>query len=216
MKIKHAVGLLAAIGLTSATSSLKAQPTNFTLYNFDTDQVSTTPYLATGGWGNWFGGVFQSVTWDASNDSSNNAASGALMLSLNFPGGNQYVLWDGAGPNYAPLDLGTWTNLSFDIRYDASSVIRTNTGAAGVNGSQGMGSLDYGYMRMGSRGPSFNQDWIYYFAIPATNGSGNPNTNWNHVSVDLRTVSQSFGDLSAGLVNLIFGMDAGAYGNGGL
>jgi hypothetical protein len=212
MKIKHAAGLLAAIAMTSST--VQAQLTNRVLYSFDTDQVTASPYNSA--WGNWFGSVFQGVTWDPANDSSNNAASGALMLSLNFPGGNQYVLWDGAGPNYAPLDLGTWTNLSFDIRYDASSVIRTNTGAAGVNGSQGVGSLDYGYMRMGSRGPSFNQDWIYYFAIPATNGSGNPNTNWNHVSVDLRTVSQSFGDLSAGLVNLIFGMDAGAYGNGGL
>src|SRR6185437_11475827 len=80
----------------------------------------------------------------------------------------------------------------------------------------GAGSLDYGYMRMGSRGPSFSQDWIYYFAISATNGAGLPNTNWNHVSVDLRQVAQNFGDLSAGLVNLIFGMDAGAYGNSGL
>ena len=211
MKIKHAAGLLVATALISASGSLQAQSTNLTLYSFDTDQVSTTPYNSA--WGNWFGSVYQGVTWDGSNDSSNNPASGSLELSLNFPGGNQYVLWDGASPNYAPLDLGTWTNLSFDIRYDASSVIRTNTSAAGQNGSLGVGSLDYGYMRMGSRGPSFSQDWIYYFAISATNGAGLPNTNWNHVSVDLRQVGQNFGDLSAGLVDLIFGMDAGAYGN---
>lgn len=211
MKIKHATGLLVTVALTAISGLLHAQPTNLTLYSFDTDQVSATPYNSS--WGNWFGSVFQGVSWDASNDSSNNPNSGALELLLNFPGGNQYVLWDGAGPNYAPLDLGTWTNLSFDIRYDGSSAIRTNTSGAGVNGSLGAGSLDYGYMRMGSRGPTFNQDWIYYFAISATNGAGLPNTNWNHISVDLRQVAQNFGDLSAGLVNLIFGMDAGAYGN---
>jgi len=208
MKIKYAAGLLAAMALT-ASSSLQAQITNRTLYNFDTDQVSSTPYGQS--WGNWFGSVFQGVSWDSSNDASNNPASGAMMVNLNFPGGNQYVMWDGAGPNYAPLDLNVWTNLSFDIRYDQTSAIRTNTG--GGNGSLGTNSLDFGYMRVGSRGPSFSQDWIYYFAISATNGAGDPNTNWNHVSVDLRTVTQSYSDLSAGLVNLIFGMDANAYGN---
>jgi len=212
MKIKHSIGLLTALALTLTAGSLKAQPTNRTLYNFDTDQVTASPYNSA--WGNWFGGVFQGVSWDPSNDSSNNAASGALQLQLNYPGGNQYVLWDGGSPNYAPLDLGTFTNLSFDIRYSENSAIRTNAGAG--NGSQGAGSLDFGYMRMGSRGPSFSQDWIYYFAIPATNGAGTPNTNWNHVNVDLRLVTQNYGDLSAGLVNLIFGMDAGAYGNGPL
>jgi len=212
MKIKHAAGLLVAIALASA-SSLQAQITNLTLYNFDTNQVTTSPYLNGGGWGNWFGGVFQSVTWDASNDASNNVASGALQLNLNFPGGDQYVLWDGASPNYAPLDLNTWTNISFDIRYDETSGIRTNTSPAGQNGSLGVGSLDFGYMRMGSRSPGFAQDWIYYFAISATNGAGQPNTNWTHISVDLRQVAQNFSDLSAGLVNLIFGIDGNAYGN---
>jgi hypothetical protein len=173
--------------------------------------VSTTPYNSA--WGNWFGGVFQGVSWDASNDSSNNPNSGSLQLLLNFPGGNQYVMWDGSTPNYAPLDLGTWTNLSFDIRYDASSTIRTNTSAAGANGSLGVGSLDFGYMRVGSRSPSFSQDWITYFTVSATNGAGLPNTNWTRISVDLRQVTQSYSDLSAGLVNLIFGIDAGAYGN---
>ena len=61
--------------------------------------------------------------------------------------------------------------------------------------------------------PSFNQDWIRYFAVSATNGAGLPNTNWNHINVDLRQVTQNFSDLSAGLVDIILGMDGGAYGN---
>ena len=214
MKTRHVGGLLGAIALTAAAFSLQAQPTNRMLYNFNTDQVTATPYNSA--WGNWFGGVYQGVLWDSTTDSSNNPNSGAMQVSLNFTGGNQFVLWDGGTPNYAPLDLGTWTNLSFDIRYDASSVIRTNTVGAGVNGSLGVGSLDFGYMRFGSRGPSYSQDWIYYFAVSATNGAGLPNTNWTRINVDLRQVAQNFGDLSAGLVNLLFGMDAGAYGNASL
>jgi hypothetical protein len=216
MKIKHAAGLLVAIALASA-SSLQAQITNRTLYNFDTDQVASSPYLNNGvGWGNWFGGVFAGVNWDASNDASNNPASGALQLHLTFPGGDQYVLRDegnNGAPSYGPVDLGTWTNLSFDIRYDETSTIRTNTSPAGQNGSLGVGSLDYGYMRWGSRSPSFAQDWIYYFAISATNGAGQPNTNWTHISIDLRQVAQNYSDLSGGLLDMLFGMDAGAYGN---
>jgi hypothetical protein len=68
-------------------------------------------------------------------------------------------------------------------------------------------------MRWGSRSPGFAQDWIYYFAISATNGAGQPNTNWTHISIDLRQVAQNFSDLSGGLVDMLFGMDAGSYGN---
>ncbi len=183
------------------------------LYNFDTNQVTSTPYGQA--WGNWFGSYYQSVAWDPITDASNNANSGSLLLTLNCTGNNQYVLNDGlTAPTYSPLSLDIWTNLSFDIRYDASSAIRTNTG--GGNGSLGAGSLDFGYMRIGSRGPSFSQDWIRYFAVSATNGAGLPNTNWNHIDVDLRQVKQNFGDLSAGLVDLIIGIDGANYGNASL
>lgn len=209
LKLKYAAGLLAFIALAMGTTSTHAQPTNLTLYNFDTDQVSATPYGTT--WGNWFGGIFVGVVWDSLTDANNNPSSGSMQLTLNCLGTDQYLLRDGDSPNYGPLSLGTWTNLSFDIRYDVSSAIRTNTG--GGNGSLGPGSLDFGYMRVGSRSPGFAQDWIRYFAISATNGVGLPNTNWTHINVDLRQVTQQFSDLSAGLVNTMFGMDNNAYGN---
>jgi hypothetical protein len=211
LKLKYAAGLLAFIALAMGSTSSQAQPTNLTLYNFDTDQVSATPYGTA--WGNWFGGIYGGTIWDASTDANNNPTSGSMQLTLNCLGSDQYVLRDGDSPNYGPLNLGTWTNLSFDIRYDVSSAIRTNTAAAGVNGSLGVGSLDFGYMRVGSRSPGFAQDWIRYFAISATNGAGQPNTNWTRINVDLRQVTQQFSDLSAGLVNTMFGMDNNAYGN---
>lgn len=214
MKIKRAAGLFAAMAFAAGSASLEAQSTNLMLYNFNTDQVTDTGYGTV--WGNWFGGMFGGVAWDGAIDASNNAGSGSLKLTLNAVGSDQYVLWDGATPSYSPLDLGTWTNLSFDIRYDASSAIRTNTTDAGMNGSLGPGSLDFGFMRVGSRGPSFSQDWIRYFAVSATNGAGLPNTDWTRVNVDLRQVTQNFSDLSAGLVDIIFGMDGGSYGNNSL
>jgi len=218
MKMKYVAGLLGALALTASSISLQAQyvgPTNLVLYNFDTDQVTTTPYGTS--WGNWFGGAFTSVFWDFNNDASNNPNSGSMMLQLNWPPGNQYVLNDGInpGPNYGPFNIqSVWTNLSFDMRYDVSSAIRTNAG--GGNGSLGAGTLDFGYMRVGSRSPGFAQDWFNYFAISATNGAGLPNTNWIHRNIDLRGVLSGFSDLSAGLINVMFGMDGGAYGNGGL
>jgi hypothetical protein len=215
MNMKYAAKLFAAIVLASGSASLQAQPTNLTLYNFDTDQVFDTGYGTA--WGNWFGGGYVTVAWDPANDANNNAASGSMMLQLNWPPGDQYVLNDGInpGPNWGPFNIQTiWTNLSFDMRYDASSAIRTNAG--GGNGSLGPGSLDFGYMRVGSRSPGFAQDWYNYFAVSATNGAGLPNTNWIHKDIDLRGVLSAFGDLSSGLVNIMFGMDGGAYGNAGL
>jgi hypothetical protein len=217
MKTKHAAALLATVALAISSVPLKAQVTNFTLYNFDTDQVSSTPYGTV--WGNWYGSDFVSVSWDPSNDASNNPSSGSMMLQLNLPPlGNQYVLNDGIfpAPNWGPFNIQTvWTNLSFDMRYDVSSAIRTNTTGAGVNGSLGVGSQDFGYMRVGSRDGSFNATWFNYFAISATNGAGLPNTNWIHKNIDISGVASSFATLSSGLIDMQFGMDGGggAYGN---
>lgn len=216
-----AAGLFAAIALAMGNISSPAQPTNLMLYNFDTDQVTATPYNTA--WGNWYGGYFQTAGWISVYDASNNPNSGCMYYELNCNGSDQYVLNDGINPapSYSPLDLTIWTNLSFDIRYDADNgipAIRTNTTAAGINGSLGPGSEDFGYMRVGSVGGTptaidYSADWYYYFAISATNGAGQLNTNWNHINVDLQRVSQNFSDLSSGLNDILIGMDGGAYGN---
>lgn len=219
MKTKHAAGLLAAIALATSSSSLMAQPTNFIAYNFDTDQVDSTPYGTA--WGNWFGGDYQGVTFDPTQDANNNPASGSMQLNLTESGSGQYVLLDGfypaAPPWYGPLSLQTFTNLSFDMRYDGSSAIRTNTSANGVNGSQGVGSLDFGYMRIGSISQpanTYGQSWYFNFAIPATNGLGNPNTNWIHINIPLATTAGTVGGLSAdGIEDVLIGQDGADFGN---
>jgi hypothetical protein len=201
-------GMLAAISLALTSISSHAQPTNWMLYNFDSDEVSATPYNTA--WGNWFGGYFQGVSFDSTQDSSNNPNSGSMQLLLTCTGSDQYVLNDGINPapnydgNNDLVNITTlFTNISFDMRYDVSSAIRTNAN----------GTLDFGAMRIGSRNAAFAQDWYYNFTISATNGAGLPNTNWIHMSVDLRQVAANFADLAPGLIDIIIGMDGANFGN---
>jgi hypothetical protein len=204
---KYASGILAALALTVSSVSSQAQTTNLMVYNFNND---TLVYNGGGSWGNWFGGIYQGAFWDSTQDSSNNPSSGAMMVNLLCTGGDQYVLWDGENPGYTADITTTFTNLSFDIRFDGSSAIRTNTSAAGNNGSTGIGSLDYGYMRVGSS-KSYDQDWFYYFAIPATNGLGQPNTNWTHISIPVGL--PALPSELAQITDVLFGMDGANYGN---
>lgn len=201
-------GVLAAVSLalTSVSSQAQGYLTNLTIYNFDTNQVS----------GIWTasGPDAVSVQWDPTTDASNNPASGSMLLTVNCNGG-QYLLWDGLSPRYSPLPLQgfvVFTNLSWDMRYDARSAIRTNTTAAGVNGSQGPGSLDFGYMRVGTTDDSYGQDWYYYWAIPATNGLGQPNTNWIHMSVDLSSLTVPLPTTSS-IFDTMFSQYDAAFGN---
>jgi hypothetical protein len=201
-KTKHFLAAaFAAASLALACASSQAQTTNLMLYNFNTDQVSSSPYGTS--WGNWFGGYLQSVVWDSSNDANNNPNSGSMEVTINCTGSDQLCMFDGGSPSYGPVNLTIFTNLSFDVRYDASSAIRTNAD----------GSQDFGDWRVGTRNPSWSQDWIYYFAIPATNSAGQPNTNWIHVNVDLQKILINYPDLSAGWIDLLIGMDGANYGN---
>jgi hypothetical protein len=204
---RYVTGMLATLALATFSMSGQAQTTNFMVYNFDTDQVS-------GVWANWFGGYFQSATWDSTVDAGSNPSSGSMQVNLNCSGSDQYVLWDNLTPGYSADMVTTFTNLSFDIRYDASSAVRTNAGTG--DGSTGVGSLDYGYMQVGAS-KSWDQEWYYYFAVPATNGLGQPNTNWTHISIPInqQTVLNQYPQLAT-ITDVLIGIDGANYGNSGL
>ena len=206
---KYASGIVAALALTVSSVSSQAQTTNLMVYNFNTNILA---YNGGSSWGNFFGGVYQSASWDSAQDSSNNPTSGALKVNLHFTGGDQYVLFDSYNAGYNVNTVTTFTNLSFDIRYDASSAVRTNTSPAGADGSRGVGSLDYGDMRVGSINGN-NQEWFYYFSIPATNALGQPNTNWTHISIAIDHNLLADHPSLANMVDLLFGMDGTYYGN---
>jgi hypothetical protein len=200
---KYASGALAILALSLSNMSGIAQTTNYVVYNFNTDQVAGT-------WGNFYGGALQSALWDSTVDASNNPSSGSMKVVVDY-NHNELTLWDGPNAYYTADITTTFTNLSFDIRFDISSAVRTNTSAAGQDGSAGVGSLDYGDYRIGGT-KNYDQDWFYTFAIPATNGLGQPNTNWNHVSIALNTNTVPFGELTTFTAFLI-DLDDNNYGN---
>jgi hypothetical protein len=191
----YVMGVLTAVLLPLTCISSHAQPTNFMAYNF----VTCPPQpIWTGG------GESVSVQCDPTVDASNNPASGSMRVTVNCNGGEYMLWWDGATPYYSGLPLVgvvAFTNLSWDMRYAPGSATRTN----------GDGSLDFGFMRVGSRSLTWGQDWYYYWAVPATNGAGQPNTNWIHMNVDLRSVPGTFPELAdSGLVDTMFAQDDGA------
>jgi len=200
MKTRYHIAIVAALvcGIALAARAQYIGPTNFMAWNFDDSSQVVN-------WGNWFGGDFVSCEWDPS-DANNNPNSGSIRLTVDCGTSfAQWVLYDGWTPYYAPLPIVgdlTFTNLSFDMRYDESSAIRTNAD----------GSLDFGVIRVGSRSSDGGQRWYYYWTVPATNAAGLPNTNWIHISVDLRSVPQNFPDLAgSGLLDTCIAADNGNY-----
>jgi hypothetical protein len=200
-------GILVAVSLALTCITSHAQyVTNFMTYNFNTDQVD-------GIWTNWFGTDFVSVQWDTNTPTpSYNPTVGSMLLTVDYAQ-NQYVLMDGYTPSYSPLPIQgqvAFTNLQFDVKYysTAPGLIRTNPPAG--NGTPGV--PDFGYARVGSRTAANDQDWYYYFAVPATNSLGQPNTNWVHISADL---SEVLNDLASSglLINTMFAQDDADFGN---
>ena len=189
--------ILAAVSLTLAGITSHAQyVTNFMAYNFNTDQVS----------GIWTGGGdLVTNVWDPTEDSSNNPASGSMKLEVNYQG-SQYVLFGCATPSCSPVPISgavRFTNLQFDVKYysTAPGLIRTN-----------VSPWDFGVARVGTREVSYAQDWYGYYAVPATNSLGQPNTNWVHIQVDLNNVPTIYPPLGLdGLMNTMFAQDDTSY-----
>jgi hypothetical protein len=198
--LKH----LSVMMLVSSALSLssQAQTTNYTVNEFNTAAEvtnSTALYNSENGWGNWFGGAFQSRSFDPTSDSTHNSASGSMKVvnsySLNDYG--QFVLFDGF---YSTSINGLqFTNVSFDVRFAQGSCLRTNSAT----------SLDFGLFQVGNSS-GYGQDYFGSFAVPATDANGNPNTNWVHINIPINAKSDS------GLTNitgLIFHSINTYYGN---
>ncbi|MFZ0829438.1 MAG: hypothetical protein WAO02_18665 [Verrucomicrobiia bacterium] len=204
-KISAALLALAVFNVSS-----QAQTTNFFVNAFNTAAEVTNNAGFNGannGWGNWFGSAFISGVWDSTVDSSNNPSSGSFKVTTQlYPhsGSNysQYVLFDGFFTFTADM-YNLYTNLSFDIRFDPSSVTRTNDD----------GTVDFGAMRAGTW-DNWNQDWFYYFSISATNGLGQPNTGWTHISIPINQSNTfAFWPALTSMSDVLIGIDAGGGGN---
>ena len=199
--------LLALLALTLFSITSQAQTTNLIVNQFNTaaEVTNSNPWNgANNGWGNWYG-VSVTSTWDSAVDANNNPGSGSMRISAPIvppPAYSQYAMEDG----FFTLNADTYnvfTNLSFDIKFAANSVTRTN----------GDGVIDFGGLRVGAW-DSWAQDWFYYFSIPATNGLGQPNTNWTHISIPINQSNTiAFWPALTSISDVVIGMDAGAGGN---
>jgi len=135
------------------------------------DQFNTNSYpngSITNKWSNWFGGAFQSLSFDATSDANTNPNSGSLKIVANFPTTNtdQFVVWDGYSGISPALSGIIFTNFQCDIRFAAGSATNSSGNYGGVQ--FGMGTISWG------------QD---YWNSGVTVATGN--TNWVHVSIPL-------------------------------
>jgi len=150
-------------------------PTNYDYYN------SSQNYAAgqiTNVWWNWFGSAFVSAAWDGTTDVSNNPASGALEVNLNWANGNQFVLWDqGAANDYYALNISalTYTNFQCDVKFAPGSASDSGT----------FGTPMYGHLEFGDRTASYGQD--YFGSVDITTNM----TGWVHVSIPLNAVTDT-------------------------
>lgn len=161
--------LMVAAGLLLGASS-RVQSITYVVDQFNPS--GTGGYSYSGGqinnvWANWFGGAYQSATWDSTSDASNNANSGSLKIVSSFNStNNQYEVYDGLNGISPALNGLLYTNFQCDVRFDAGSAVTTNGGTA-----------VFGHLQFGVATPSFGQDYFGSIDVPASN------TNWVHVSV---------------------------------
>jgi glucuronoarabinoxylan endo-1,4-beta-xylanase len=161
------VGLLALLAAISFGAPALAQ----TVYVVDQFNPSGTGgHSYSGGqignvWGNWFGGAFQSLTWDSTSDANTNAGSGSMKITANF--GDQFEVYNGFNGIVPPLNGLQYTNFQCDVRFAKGSATANNT----------FGHLEFG-IAAGS-----SQDYFGSIDVPSSN------TNWVHVSIKLNATA---------------------------
>ena len=134
------------------------------------EAFNTNSYLngtITNKWSNWFGGAFQSLSFDPTSDANGNPQSGSLKIVSNFPTNtDQFEVWNGINGFSPAINGFQFTNFQCDVRFAAGSA---------TNSSGYFGSLQFGVPT-----PTYGQDYFSTSVnVPASN------TNWIHVSINL-------------------------------
>ncbi len=160
------------LALLALSMSSHAQTTTCIVDQFDPAGTGGNSYA--GGqignvWGNWFGGAFQSVTWDSASDASNNPASGSMKITANF--GDQFEVFNGFNGINPPLNGLQYTNFQCDVRFATNSATVMSGGVP-----------IFGHLEFGTRNGN-DQDYFGSVDIQASN------TNWVHVSFALNALT---------------------------
>ena len=140
-------------------------------------EVADTANGGANAWGNWYGTAYYQAVWDPS-DASNNVNSGSLRIEAFFPDsgiggqfGPQFLAqngFDGIVPplagNGSTLNVAVATNVSFDVRFDPTSV---NNGTS------------WPTLEVGTRGSDLTADTFGTVTIPLSQ------TNWTKVNIPI-------------------------------
>jgi glucuronoarabinoxylan endo-1,4-beta-xylanase len=158
----------ATLLLVAFSASSQAQTTTYIVDQFNPSGTGGNSYA--GGqignvWGNWFGGAFQSLTWDSTSDANTNASSGSMKITANF--GDQFEVYNGYNGIVPPLNGLQYTNFQCDVRFAKGSATANNT----------FGHVQFG-IAVGS-----SQDYFGSVDVPSSN------TNWVHVSIPLNATT---------------------------
>jgi hypothetical protein len=164
-------------GLTGTTTfwidNIKVVPKGF-ITGFD-----TSAYVSSNAFWNWWGAATRTVEWDPANDASGETNSGAIKISVNFPGTGDNQYSEGmslAGRNNYNGDItiktANYSALEMDVMWDPGSTLDTNV----VNTSGDPNGLG-----IGLAGPSWGQTWAPAASQPKVVGDGK----WHHYSIPL-------------------------------
>jgi hypothetical protein len=145
----------------------QAQTTNFIVAQFDTD---ATGFLYE------YGTPTPTYSWDTNNAITtvgpNNPGSGSVDISLAWTSTGEQVQFD--YPFGATLDLNNYTNLSFDIKFDA---------ACATDGAGSYGDLIVTFY---ATAQGYSADALGTYNSLVSNG-----TNWIHVSIPINANGNS-------------------------
>lgn len=176
------------LGATLAWSAYGLAAQDYVIDAFDTPADPAT-------WNRWWGAAAQVYEFDYTTDAAGKASSGALKATVEFDltthgGDNQLAVLRNFDEG-ATLDGTKYTNLVFDLRWDAASA----KNAAG----------NYGYLEYGFRNADWSQNWLGGMTIASDSGN-----NWIHVVAPINPTAAKL-DTVAGIVLKLW-----AGGSGGL
>lgn len=152
------IGISLAAGAALACAAARASAQDYIINTFDSDAEPL--------WSRWWGSAMQNYEFDPTMDAANDPNSGSMKVTVDFDlaayGGDNQFAAQRNFENGELLDGSDYTNLVFDLHWDAASP---------VNASGNFGTLEYGLTP-----EDYSQITLGSLAVPtsATNG-------WTHV-----------------------------------
>ena len=166
------LSLLALAACLAQAFAQTGQPVSFVVDTFAPE--GTRGYSYNGGqigsvWSNWFGGAFQSLSWDSATDADGSATSGSMKILANFSGSNnQFTVINGFTGISPSISARQFTALECDVKFAPGSATYLRNGVA-----------TFGNVEFGMATPGYGQLYFGGVYVPATE------TGWVHITIPL-------------------------------